>query len=131
MNTSSFTLIALCATLSLGTAAAQSPAPAEQEMPQQQAMPAASIDDAQIEKFADAYTEVQTIQQKAVSQMQATEDPAESERIQATAESDMVAAVEGKGLDVAEFNQIVTSMSTDETVRARVAAALQQRQGGG
>lgn len=132
MTIKSSTLIALCATLSFGAAWAQSEQPAAQEMPAQSATtPAAAIDDTKIEKFADAYTEVQTIQQKAVSEMQATADPAESERIQATAETDMVAAVENSGLDVDEFNQIVTSMSTDETVRARVAAKLQERQGGG
>jgi hypothetical protein len=51
--------------------------------------------------------------------------------VKATAESDMIAAVEKSGLKVDEFNSIVQTMTADASVRERVAAKLQERQGGG
>ena len=44
---------------------------------------------------------------------------------------DMIAAVEKSGLKVDEFNHIVETMTANADVRERVAAKLQERQGGG
>ena len=49
--------------------------------------------------------------------------------MKASAESDMIAAVERSGLQVPEFNQIVERMASDTEVRSRVAAKLQERSG--
>jgi hypothetical protein len=92
---------------------------------------AAPITDQKIEQFADAYVAVQTIQEKAASELQTAKDPASADKVKATAESDMIAAVEKSGLKVDEFNQIVETMTADASVRERVAAKLQERQGGG
>ena len=92
---------------------------------------AAPITDQKIEQFADAYVAVQGIQEKAASELQTAKDPAEADKVKATAESDMIAAVEKSGLQVDEFNQIVQTMTADASVRDRVAAKLQERQGGG
>ncbi|MBM0104295.1 DUF4168 domain-containing protein [Steroidobacter sp. S1-65] len=92
---------------------------------------AANITDEKIEKFADAYVAVQTIQEKAATDLQTAEDPAQADQVKANAESDMIAAVEKSGLNVDEFNQIVETMTANADVRERVAAKLQERQGGG
>lgn len=92
---------------------------------------AAPITDQKIEQFADAYVAVQTIQEKAASDLQTAKDPATADKVKATAESDMIAAVERSGLKVDEFNSIVQTMTADASVRERVAAKLQERQGGG
>lgn len=91
---------------------------------------AGPIDDKKIEKFADAYLAVQTIQQKAATELQTAKDPAEADKVKAKAESAMIAAVEQNGLKVDEFNQIVETMTADANVRSRVAAKLQERSGG-
>lgn len=91
------------------------------------AAPAASIDDQKIKQFASAYAEVATIQQNASNQLQAASEPAKQQEVKANAESQMIAAVERNGLNVDEFNQIVTAMASDENVRSRVAAQLQER----
>ena len=88
---------------------------------------AAPITDQKIEQFADAYVAVQTIQQKAATQLQSAKDPAAADKVKATAESDMIAAVERSGLQVPEFNKIVERMASDTEVRSRVAAKLQER----
>ena len=88
---------------------------------------AGPIDDKKIEQFADAYVAVQTIQQKAATELQSAKDPAAADKVKATAESDMIAAVERSGLQVPEFNKIVERMASDTEVRSRVAAKLQER----
>ncbi|HLS82647.1 MAG TPA: DUF4168 domain-containing protein [Steroidobacter sp.] len=90
-----------------------------------------AIDDGTLDQFADAYMEVQSIQQKAAADMESTENPTDAEKVRATAESDMIAAVERNGLQVDEFNRIVETMASDVEVRNRVAAKLQERSGGG
>ena len=92
---------------------------------------ATPITDKKIEQFADAYVAVQTIQEKAASDLQTAKDPAAADKVKASAESDMIAAVQKSGLQVDEFNQIVETMTANADVRERVAAKLQERQGGG
>lgn len=91
----------------------------------------APISDRKIEQFADAYVAVQNIQEKAASDLQTAKDPVSADKVKANAENDMIAAVEKSGLQVDEFNQIVETMTADASVRERVAAKLQERQGGG
>ena len=90
-----------------------------------------ALDDKKIEQFADAYMQVQTIQQKAASDLQTAADPAAADKVKSAAESEMIAAVERSGLKVDEFNQIVESMASNVDVRNRVAAKIQERNGGG
>jgi hypothetical protein len=90
---------------------------------------AGPIEDKKIEQFADAYLAVQTIQQKAAADLQSAKDPQQADKVKASAESDMIAAVERSGLQVPEFNKIVERMASDTEVRSRVAAKLQERNG--
>jgi len=92
---------------------------------------ATPITDKKIEQFADAYVAVQNIQEKAASDLQTAKDPASADKVKTSAETDMIAAVEKSGLKVDEFNHIVETMTADASVRERVAAKLQERQGGG
>jgi hypothetical protein len=91
----------------------------------------APIDQQKVEQFADAYVEVQTIQQKANAELESATDPSQAEQVKTTAQSDMIAAVERSGLNVEEFNQIVASMAADTELRSRVSAEVQKRIGGG
>lgn len=101
------------------------------ETPSSSIAAAAPITDQKIEQFADAYVAVQTIQKKAASDLQTAKDPTAVDQVKANAESDMIAAVQKSGLQVDEFNQIVETMTANAEVRERVAAKLQERQGGG
>lgn len=103
----------------------------ESEAPVRDSASSANISDQKIEQFADAYVAVQTIQEKAASDLQTAKDPAAADKVKANAESDMIAAVEKSGLKVDEFNHIVETMTANADVRERVAAKLQERKGGG
>ena len=90
---------------------------------------AGPIEDKKLDQFADAYLAVQTIQQKAATDLQSAKDPQAADKVKQTAESDMIAAVERSGLQVPEFNKIVERMASDTEMRSRVAAKLQERSG--
>lgn len=87
------------------------------------------VDQAKVEKFADAYVQVQTIQQKANADLQTATDPAAADQVKTTAQTDMIAAVERSGLQIEEFNEIVASMAADTELRSRVSAEVQKRVG--
>jgi len=87
------------------------------------------IEDKKLDQFADAYLAVQTIQQKAATELQSAKDPQAADKVKATAETDMITAVERSGLQVPEFNKIVERMASDTEMRSRVAAKLQERNG--
>lgn len=89
----------------------------------------APVDQAKVEKFADAYVQVQTIQQKANADLQTATDPAAADQVKTSAQTDMIAAVERTGLQLEEFNQIVASMAADTELRSRVSAEVQKRIG--
>lgn len=97
-------------------------------------MPQAStvaIDDKKIDQFAEAYVEVQKIQQNAASELDSSAtDPAKQQQTQAKVENEMIAAVERTGLKLEEFNGIVQTMSADADLRARVVAKIRERMGG-
>jgi Domain of unknown function (DUF4168) len=89
------------------------------------------IDDQKIEKFADAYVAVQTIQMKAAKELDSqSSDPAKQQQTQAAVENEMIAAVERSGLKLEEFNGIVQTMTADADLRARVVAEIRERSGG-
>ena len=91
----------------------------------------APITDKKIEQFANAYVAVQSIQERAASDLQTAKDPVAQDKVKQNAESDMIVAVQKSGLQVDEFNQIVETMTADASVRERVAAKLQERTSGG
>jgi len=105
-------------------AAADQGAPAQETMPGKSS---AQIDDKKLDQFADAYVAVQSIQQKAATELQNAKDPEQAAQVKSNAENQMIAAVERTGLKVDEFNQIVESMASNNDVRSRVAAKLQER----
>jgi hypothetical protein len=88
---------------------------------------AATIEDAKIDKFADAFVAVQDIQSKASQKLESTTDPTQAQQVKSSAENEMIQAVKKTGLEVEEFNQIVQIMASDNDLRTRVAAKIQQR----
>jgi hypothetical protein len=105
--------------------------PAETTPPQSAAQPdamaPAQIDQRKVEQFADAYVEVQTIQQRANQELSTTTDPAVADQVKTSAQTQMIAAVERSGLQLEEFNSIVASMAADDDLRSRVSAEVQKR----
>jgi hypothetical protein len=115
-------------------ASAQDVAPEPADSTAAQTVPPVStapITDQKIDKFAEAYVAVQTIQTQAAKELDAaSNDPAKQQQKQAAVENEMIAAVERTGLKLDEFNGIVQSMTADADLRAKVVAKIKERQGG-
>jgi len=103
---------------------------AEQQQEGAYEQPAAvEVDDETLDKFADAFVEVQTIQTSASQEMEQATDPTQAQEIQQRAQEEMVQAVIDTGLSVEEYNQIAQQMNTDADLREDVMSRLEQRMG--
>jgi len=138
-------LLAIVSATAWGASAvvlAQEPAPPEPTDPQTTEAPDADaasppkaaqqipIDEQKIDKFAEAYVAVQTIQTNAAKDLDNNADPAKQQQTQAAVENEMIAAVERTGLKLEEFNGIVQTMTADADLRAKVVAKIRERTGG-
>lgn len=110
-------LKALLASLTLVAAAAFTPAMAEDG--------SATVDDAQLEQFAAALTDVRDLGNEYSEQIASAESQQDAQALQQEAQVEMVAAVEETGMTVEEYNQIAQQMSQNPELMERVQAMLQ------
>ena len=87
----------------------------------------APLEDKKIDQFADAYLAIEEIHAKAAEELERTPDPKSANRIKATAEAQIIDAVERSGLRLEEFNQIAELMTHDLALRAKIASRVEQR----
>jgi len=92
------------------------------QMQQQQTI---DVSDQQLEQFADAQTEIASIQQDFSSRLQEVEDPEKAQDLQRQANDEMTAAVEEAGLDVESFNQIAMAIQNDPELQQKLTEMLQ------
>jgi glucose/arabinose dehydrogenase len=125
---------ALCATMLAVGAATAIPAAHAQD-PATANMPSASapstIDEAKLDKFVWAYTEVLQLQKEANDKQNTAKDPNAAQAVVTETESKMTSAVQKSGLEIAEFNQIAQQMLLDDDLRSRIAAKMQVRNSSG
>lgn len=119
------------AALALGLAATMT-VHAQSALPEpDSALPApatTTVDEAKLDKFANAYLAVQSLQKDA--QQAAASDPAAAQQKQTELQTKMSEAVRNSGLEIDEFNTIAQALVSDVDLRERVIAKVQQRTGG-
>jgi hypothetical protein len=134
-------LIAALLTFDCGAAAAQNapedspptspqtspPQPAPQELPPSALAEMNVADEAKIDQFADAYLAIEAIHTQVTQELKEAENSAESDRIKAQAETQIIAAVERSGLRLDEFNRIADALVADKELRAKIAARIAER----
>jgi PPE-repeat protein len=98
---------------------------AQQPAATQQQQATEHVSDEQVEKFAEAYTEVAQLRDQYTQQIVETEDPERATELQQEANQRMIEAVEGKGLSVGEYNSIAEAMDRDAELQERVLQQLQ------
>lgn len=86
----------------------------------QAGMEQAQVDDAMVEKFVVAFSEVRQIQQQFSAQLQGVSDQEEAQALQQQAQQEMISAVEEAGLSVADYNLVVAAMEHDPQLRDNV-----------
>jgi hypothetical protein len=88
---------------------------------------AAPLEQAKIDRFADAYIVIEEIHTQAVADLDKARNPEEASEIRANAEGRIIEAVEQSGLELNEFNRIVELMSVDRGLRQRIASEVAER----
>lgn len=103
-----------------GLATAQSAAPAAP------AQSAAHTDENTVQTFAVALAAVKDVQTEYIEKIKAANEPDVATRLQHEAQSEMVKAVETKGLSVNQYNSLAQQMQADPGFRQRVERAMQK-----
>jgi hypothetical protein len=103
--------------------AADTPAPV-------QPATATPLAEEKMDKFAEAYVAVESIQTRAAQQLSTAPDADAANAVKSNAETEMVKAVERNGLQVEEFNEIVQAMVADNALRTKVIGKIEQRRRG-
>jgi len=121
-RTTSLVLVSAIAGLSVGLivapASAQSGAPSGSPTPPATTMPALS--DAVVNKAGAAYRQVSQIKQKYSRQIQTSSDTERQQELERQADDASIRAVEGQGLSVDQYNQVIRLAQADPGVRARL-----------
>ncbi|WP_300378159.1 DUF4168 domain-containing protein [Henriciella sp.] len=115
------------ATLAGGGAAiaqqqSQAPAAPQQAQPQAQIEP---VTEAEIDQFVAANNEVSTIAQSANAELQAAEDKAAAQKVQAEAQKEMMAAIQDEGLTPQRFTEIVQLARADEELANKLRSKME------
>jgi transcription initiation factor IIF auxiliary subunit len=125
-------LLAFGAGVASTAAYAQAQAPSQTQAPADATLPAttsttANIDEAKLDKFVSAYSEVLQLQKEANEKQTTSADASASQALATETQTKMTTAVQRSGLEIDEFNQIAQQMLKDEDLRSRIAAKMQVR----
>jgi len=114
-------LLGMGLTFGAGTSAyAQGGAQQGQPPQQQGGKAAADVDDASLNKFKDAFAEVNSIRESFAGKLENVEDPEKAQKLQQKAQKNMVSAVEDAGLSVQEYNQIFAAVQQNPELQQKV-----------
>jgi hypothetical protein len=123
-------LPALCA---LGLAAgnvslAQTPQPAA---PPQPAEPQATeVSEADMQKFAEIYVDVETTRVQLAEELNTAEEPVAAEDAQVRLQEELVATIEEHGWSVDRYNRVATAISNDPEKRDKTLKLIDRIVGG-
>src|SRR5699024_6496046 len=97
----------------------------EQQMQQSEAMqpqaPAQEdVSQEELQKFADAYKEVEKVRENYASETESTQDPQEMAEVQMNMQEEMIKAVEDTGMDIGTYNKIAQMIPYDEDLRSQI-----------
>jgi hypothetical protein len=87
----------------------------------------AVVEEQKVDQFAAAFVAVQDIQAQATQQLSTAKDDQQATQVKASAEKQMIEAVQREGLKVEEFNQIADLMTTDLELRSKVVEKVEAK----
>lgn len=103
----------------------QPDAPQQPAQPQQPARP--DFNDATLERFAGAWSEVQSIRDEYIGEIQAASDAEQAQSLQQEAQEKMVEAVTDAGVEVSDYNAIATHMGQDPEFAQEIMTMAENR----
>jgi hypothetical protein len=104
------------------------PAPQEQPAPPPapQAQPAVEVSDADIQKFAEIYVDVETTRAQVAEEMNATEEEVPAEEAQLRLHEELAATIEEHGWSVDRYNQVASAISNDPEKRDKAVELINE-----
>lgn len=106
-----------------GDSATPSQSPAAQT-PSPEQLSTAPVSDAEIEQFAAAAVEVQTLHNDAAPKLEQAKDAEELARLREETEREMLWAIEETGLTVQRYQEIFVAFQSDPEINAKVREQL-------
>lgn len=103
------------------------PAFAQAETETPQATQPAALTEEELQSYAAAALEVQSLIEEWQPQIEAAESPEQASEIGQQAQSEMVMAVEAEGLSVEEYNQITQLAQTDPELQSRIMSYIESQ----
>ena len=86
------------------------------------------VSQADLEKFAAAYGQIQQVRAEYGRKLQQTEDQAKREELKQEGQQEMIAAIEEEGLELSEYQQIGRRLNNDQELRSRLQQVMKKQQ---
>ena len=106
-----------------GAALAQTQQPVPAPAAEQQAI---EVTDADMQKFAEIYVDVETKRAEIAEELNAAEDAVPAEEAQVRLQEELVATVEEHGWSVDQYNKVATAISADPEKRDKTVELINQ-----
>lgn len=90
-----------------------------------QSSPDLDLSDSDVEKFAKAQNEVQSVREDYSGKLRNVEDTEKAREIQAEMQEEMLQAVKDAGMDAQKYNQVSQAAMQDEELRKRIEDAME------
>ena len=83
---------------------------------------------ADLEKFAAAYGEIQSVRAEYGRKLQQTDDQSKREELKKEGQQEMISAIEDEGLELSEYQQIGRQLNNDKELRSRLQEVMKEQQ---
>lgn len=106
-----------------------SPPPEPQQQPTMPAPPAgeqATVSDADLQKFAEIYVEVEEARNELTLEMNEASSQEEAQDIQARMQEQIMAAIADHGWSVDKYNEVATAITNDPELRSEAIALINE-----
>lgn len=117
-------LATMLTSASLGVLA-QDAQPETATPPATQQPQAAQIDEATVDKFADAYKSVMSVQQELATELEEADSTEKAQELQMQAQEKMVGAVVDSGLTIEQYNSVVMELEQNPQLAQQVLNKIQ------
>ena len=85
------------------------------------------VTEADLEKFAAAYGQLQSVRAEYGQKMQQAEDKSKQQELRKEGQQAMASAIRDVGLKIAEYRRIGKKLNNDEELRSRLQKMMQER----
>ena len=85
------------------------------------------VTEADLEKFAAAYGQLQTVRAEYGQKMQQAEDKSKQQELRKEGQQAMVSAIRNEGLEIAEYRRIGKKLNNDKELRSKLQSMMQEK----